>query len=326
LTEQNYQVTAYDTHDQPGSELIQGTRDDYFNIAQRHDAVVVATPHQINLQIAEACFAHEKAYFDMTEDVAIASTIHKNSKGFGKHFCMPQCGLAPGVVSLLATHLASKFDPSILLESIEIRVGALPQTTNNKLKYYLTWSPDGLINEYSNPCRAVINQQNVDLVPLEGYETLTVNGREYEAFNTSGGIGNLVYSMKHRAKNINYKTMRYKGHRDLMNFLFDDLNLKNRKELLVELFKQEVPHVTDDLIVIVINVMGRDNRGNLKTEQYFNHIYGNEEFNAIQLTTAAGLCVSVDWWAKTAPSQMEDIPFDFFNLSPFGKIYLTKNR
>ena len=75
---------------------------------------------------------------------------------------------------------------------MKLRVGALPQHPNNVLKYSLTWSTDGLINEYGNPCLALVDGREVEVAPLEGLEEIEIDGTLYEAFNTSGGLGSLA--------------------------------------------------------------------------------------------------------------------------------------
>ena len=186
------------------------------------------------------------------------------------------------------------------VQDVNIRVGALPRTTNNKMKYYLTWSSEGLINEYCNPCEAIVNGEKKLLQPLEGHEEIILDGVEYEAFNTSGGLGSMIHTLEDmdlKAENISYKTIRYKGHRALMNFLFWELGLAQRKELLAEIFNKVVPHAEDDVIVIFIQVTGHIN-GRRSVRTYSNKIYGDYRHTAIQRTTAAGVCAVVDYWSE----------------------------
>ncbi len=99
-----------------------------------------------------------------------------------------QCGLAPGFISIAAYDLAKKFDK---LRDVQMRVGALPVFPHNALKYNLTWSTDGLINEYCNPCESIRDGVLSEVPALEELEQFTLDGVEYEAFNTSGGLGTL---------------------------------------------------------------------------------------------------------------------------------------
>ena len=107
--------------------------------------------------------------------------------------------LAPGFISIIANDLMRHFPT---LDTVKMRVGALPTNISNALQYSLTWSTDGLINEYGNLCQAIENGEKVDLLPLEGLEEIKIDGLTYEAFNTSGGIGSLVQTLLWQSTNI----------------------------------------------------------------------------------------------------------------------------
>ncbi len=157
--------------------------------------------------MAKAARKGNAHYFDLTEDVAVTQGVRRIARGASKAF-VPQCGLAPGFISIAANELTKHFDE---LRSIKLRVGALPQHPNNVLKYSLTWSTEGLINEYGNACQSVVDGKIVDAAPLEGLEEIEIDGTLYEAFNTSGGLGSLAESHGKHCEQINYKTMRYPG-------------------------------------------------------------------------------------------------------------------
>ncbi len=110
---------------------------------------------------------------------------------------MPQCGLAPGFIGIVAHHLSKRFD---VLHEIKMRVGALPAFPTNALKYNLTWSVDGLINEYCHPCDAIRDGERIEMLALEGMEHFSLDGVEYEAFNTSGGLGTLCDTLAGRVR------------------------------------------------------------------------------------------------------------------------------
>lgn len=330
LQAEGFVVRAYDSRQIDGTTQI--SNEDFDIVVRSHDAIMAATPYMLNKQIADLCYKHRVAYFDLTEDVSVANHIQRLTQDTSHaSFMMPQCGLAPGVVSLIAQSLALRFlpNPMCKVRDIEIRVGALPMMANNAMKYYLTWSSNGLINEYCNPCNVVIDGRPATVKPLEGYETLVLDGCEYEAFNTSGGVGSLVQTLAHIAENINYKTIRYKGHRDHVQYLLSDLQFAHDKDALVAHLEATVPHITDDVVVIFVQVIGKDPKtGQLKSEQYTKKIYGQNECSAIQVATAAGACLAVDWWVKghegttNAFNATQDISWDFFCDSPFGEPYL----
>ena len=140
------------------------------------------------MKVAEIARKVNAHYFDLTEDVAVTRAVRELADGATRAF-VPQCGLAPGFISIAANALIQHFDE---IRSVKLRVGALPQHPNNALKYSLTWSTDGLINEYGNPCEAIVDGRAVEVAPLEGLEEIEIDGVLYEAFNTSGGLGSLA--------------------------------------------------------------------------------------------------------------------------------------
>ena len=113
-----------------------------------HDAVLTATPYNLTPLVAAAAKKAGAHYLDLTEDVESTRAIRKLAEGADTAF-IPQCGLAPGFIGIVAHDLTQKFDK---LRDVNMRVGALPQFPHNALKYNLTWSTDGVINEYCNPC------------------------------------------------------------------------------------------------------------------------------------------------------------------------------
>lgn len=116
--------------------------------SHRFDAVVSSLPYFCNPAVAEVARAQRLHYFDLTEDVTVTARVRAISAGSDRAF-IPQCGLAPGFISIVANDLIGHFES---VESVKLRVGALPVHPSNALKYSLTWSTDGLINEYGNVC------------------------------------------------------------------------------------------------------------------------------------------------------------------------------
>jgi len=120
-------------------------------LLQPADLVINALPFHLAAYVADIAKQTRTHYFDLTEDVRatreIAALAHMAETAF-----MPQCGLAPGFVSIAANQLAASFEQ---VQDIKMRVGALPEFPCNALKYNLTWSIDGLINEYCHPCEAL---------------------------------------------------------------------------------------------------------------------------------------------------------------------------
>ncbi|RFC67635.1 MULTISPECIES: saccharopine dehydrogenase family protein [Mesorhizobium] len=288
-------------------------------------AVLSAAPFHLTRRIAEAAATCGVHYLDLTEDVASTRRVKELARDAESTF-IPQCGLAPGFISIVANDLASRFDS---LESVRMRVGALPQYPSNALNYNLTWSTDGVINEYCEPCEAIVEGELVEVVPLEEREEFSLDGVTYEAFNTSGGLGTLAETLKGKVRTLNYRTIRYPGHANIMKALLNDLGLRHRRDVLKDIFESALPATTQDVVIVFVTVSGRKN-GRLLQETYANKIYsqrvGNIVHSAIQITTASGICAVLDMLADgSLPSKgfvrQEDIALDSFLANRFGRVY-----
>ncbi len=259
----------------------------------RPHAVISSLPYYCNPAVAKAARKGNAHYFDLTEDVAVTRAVRRIASGATRAF-VPQCGLAPGFISIAANELAKHFDE---LRTIKLRVGALPQHPNNVLKYSLTWSTEGLINEYGNPCQAVVDGKTVESAPLEGLEEIEIDGTLYEAFNTSGGLGSLAETYGKQCEQINYKTMRYPGHCAQMRLLMNDLKLNSDRATLKRVLEHAVPQTLQDVVIVYAAVAGKQD-GELREENYVNKVYpqviAGRLWSAIQVTTAAGITAVVD--------------------------------
>ncbi len=173
----------------------------------RFDVVINALPYQMAITVATAACVAGTHYFDLTEDVQATRAIRALAQGAPTVF-MPQCGLAPGFIGIAAHELVKRFSR---VRDVKMRVGALPEFPTNELKYNLTWSVDGLVNEYCHPCEAIRGGQPELVQALEGLEHFSLDGVEYEAFNTSGGLGTLCETLAGQVDSLDYKSVRYPG-------------------------------------------------------------------------------------------------------------------
>ncbi len=291
-------------------------------------AVLSAAPYHATRTIAEAAKAAGAHYLDLTEDVASTRTVKQLAAGAHTAF-IPQCGLAPGFITIVASDLASRFDE---LHEVRMRVGALPQFPSNALNYNLTWSTDGVINEYCEPCEAIVNGQLRETQPLEEREEFSLDGVRYEAFNTSGGLGTLCETLAGKVRNLNYRTIRYPGHAAIMKMLLNDLRLRDRRELLKDILENAVPITLQDVVIVFVTVTGVRG-GQLSQETYAHKIYaspiGGRVRSAIQITTAGGICAVLDLLATGELPQaglirQEQIALPKFLANRFGRVYATK--
>jgi saccharopine dehydrogenase-like NADP-dependent oxidoreductase len=132
---------------------------------------------------------------------------------------------------------------------------------------------------------------------LEEVERFSLDGIDYEAFNTSGGLGTLCETLEGRVENLNYKTVRYPGHRDIIKTLVRDLRLGQRREILKDVLETAIPITYQDVVLVFVTVSGQQN-GLLTQESFAKKIYAQEVegrlMSAIQITTAASICTMID--------------------------------
>ena len=291
------------------------------------EAVISALSYSLNPAVAQAALDAGASYFDLTEDVATTRRVREiAAQAADGQIFMPQCGLAPGFISIVAQHLTKQFDS---LDAVRMRVGALPLFPTGALKYNLTWSTDGLINEYCNPCDALHDGRRVELQPLEGYEQFLLDGVSYEAFNTSGGLGTLCDTLEGRVRELNYKTIRYVGHCEPMKLLVNELRLSECRTILKDILERAVPVTFQDVVVTFCTAIGFRNGQLVQItdgRKVYHQDVGGQHWSAIQITTAASVCAVLDLFtAGSLPQRgfvrQEQVDFDAFIGNRFGKQY-----
>ena len=290
-----------------------------------YDAVVSALPYFLNKDIAK--IAHDLGihYFDLTEDVETTNYIRKLAET-SKGVMAPQCGLAPGLIGIVGAHLAKSFTK---LRDIELRVGALPRYPNGLMAYSFTWSPTGVINEYLNDAEVIHNGVRKLVPSLDGIEYINIEGQEFEAFSTSGGLGTMCETYEGKVDTLNYKTIRYPGHGKLMRFLMYELILKEDKQLLEDILKNAKPPVKEDVVYVYAVVEGWQDK-KLFRDEYFKEFHPIEiegkSWRAISWTTAASIVSVIEMVANgKLPNKgfikQEDIDFEAFLETDTGSLF-----
>ena len=300
--------------------------------------IINALPFTENIHLYQACLESNIPYFDLSEDDALDEWIEKreyvSETRTGLPFTMPHCGLAPGLSTVVANHISKDFHD---LQSIKIRVGALSKSATNKLRYHTSWSGDGLVNEYMGKCQVIRDGMYCFNSALSGYETLTINGQEFEAFNTSGGIGTFAKTLCERGTTIgldvDYKTLRRVGHHQYVDFLFKDLKLP--PDMLTTIFKRYVPTTTQDEVIIYVTANGIAPMSYEYFERTYHRVFGQQvyrgrTYTAIEFTTAAGLISMVELFLegklpKEGYVTQESVDWKDVLSTTFGKFYREDN-
>ena len=330
LHESGFTVTGCDARQ--GEDLPFATR--ILDVANREaltaalagqDAVLSCLPYFLNIAVAEVAHALGLHCFDLTEDVPTTRAIRAMAET-APGLMAPQCGLAPGFVGIVGAHLIDQFDDC---RSCRMRVGALPQNPTGLMGYSFNWSPEGMVNEYLNDCEVLEGGEIKMVSPMEWIEKIVIDGKELEAFTTSGGLGTMCETYRGRVLDMDYKTMRYPGHVQLMNFFFHELLMRDRRKEAGEILVNAKPPVEDDIVYIHVAAEGMID-GQLARREFVRGLkpleIAGRRRTAIAWTTASSVVAVIEMVrVGTLPGQgflkQEDIPLAAFLATSNGARY-----
>jgi lysine 6-dehydrogenase len=253
--------------------------DDVIELMSKADAAIGATSYTHNVLLTKAAIEAGVHFCDLGGNMDVVDKqIALHEKALQANVTiLPNCGLAPGMACVLAAGAAKEFSS---VERIHIRVGGLPQHPQPPLNYQLVFSAEGLINEYLEPAEVIRNgtiQHVESMIDVEELEFPPPFGT-VEAFNTSGGISTLTRMFKGKVKELDYKTIRYKGHCEKFRTLLDlgfassepimvGNNVKTAREFFEELLRRKLPSNGPDVVLMRVTIHGSMN-GTVRTLSY----------------------------------------------------------
>lgn len=331
----NYTLFCFDQ--EPKSKLVAHLNiDDWSYSFQKlsnadPDLIVSCLPYDKTFKVAQLAASLGKNYIDLTEDWLTTKKIKEELILAENTYFISQCGLAPGVVSIkVVDMIKDQLNDSKDKLIVNIKVGAIPEYPTGSLKYDASWSLEGLVNQYSKPCPILVSGSLVLARPLEDLETFHLFGVNLEAFNTSGGIGSLCEVFRGNENiSINYKSIRYHGHRDLVKNI---MQKSSGPEEVVRLFKQILPLAKKDVVYIFIEVK---NITKMYRQTYAKRITSEKDITALQLTTASAVCAVIELIHDenlivksgingSAPGEFllqEEIPWNLFKKTIRGQLF-----
>ena len=332
LNNTKFKITAFDLNERTDLpfKTIKGDITDCTFLKENlknYDAVVSCLPYHLNKDIVKIAFELGIHYFDLTEDVPTSNYCQELSEN-AKAVMAPQCGLAPGFIAIVGANLANRFDK---LRTINLRVGALPQHPDGDLGYAFNWSPEGVVNEYINDCQ-VIKDGQIKMVPaMQDLENIIINGKNLEAFTTSGGLGTMCQTYDGKVESLSYKTMRYPGHMKLMRFYFHELLMKDNRELAGKILVEAKPPVSEDVVYVHASAEGWKNNELCRDEfvrAYYPKEIAGQKWRAISWTTACSIAATIEMVKnKTLPNKgfikQEEISLDKFLSTKNGRYYAS---
>jgi lysine 6-dehydrogenase len=245
--------------------------DEIVALMRGHDAAISCVNYWYNVSLSKAAIETGCNFCDLGGNNYIVDeqlALDADAKAAGINI-IPDCGLAPGMVSILAMHGAARFDK---LDEIHIRVGGLPQKPEPPLNYQLVFSVEGLINEYIEVARVIRDGKIKTVESMTEIESLLFDGfPPLEAFQTSGGTSTLPDTFLGKVRELDYKTIRYAGHCDKFKTMID-LGLCSSDEIVVdfqnvvprkvfgELLQQHLPADGPDYVLVRLEFVGDGKR------------------------------------------------------------------
>jgi lysine 6-dehydrogenase len=240
---------------------------DVVTLMQGHDAAISCVNYWYNVGLSRAAIETKTNFCDLGGNNYVVDeqlALDEQAKAAGVNI-IPDCGLAPGMVSVLAMHGANRFDE---VEEIHIRVGGLPQNPQPPLNYQLVFSVEGLINEYIEVARVIRDGKISEVESMTEIESLSFDGfPPLEAFQTSGGTSTLPDTFLGKVRELDYKTIRYAGHCDKFKTMID-LGLCRSEEIEVdgakvkprrlfgELLQKNLPADGPDYVLVRLDFAG----------------------------------------------------------------------
>lgn len=185
------------------------------------EVTISALPYDFNYMLAKTAVACRTHFCDLGGNSQITERelkLHEKAKNAGV-LIVPDCGLAPGITNVMSSYLVKKIHG---IKKIHIRVGGLPQSPQGTLSYALFFSVHGLINEYVEKAKILIEGRVTEVEALTGIEEIKFPSFSHlEAFYTSGGTSTLPNTFKGKIQELDYKTIRYRGHCEKIKVLKD---------------------------------------------------------------------------------------------------------
>ena len=255
-------------------------------------SVISAVPYSYGAGLASAATEVGCHYFDFGGNPTIVKEQLQldTAAVAGGVAVVPDCGLAPGLANVLAAGLIEETGDGPI-DSVQIRVGCLPQRPVGALNYQLTFYAGGLINEYAEPCEVISNGVATTVEPLGRFETIQWDGwGPLEAFSTAGGTSTMCQDYEGRVTELEYKTLRFPGHGIVFAALrelgFFDTERRpvsgiSPRTMLLDLLNEHLPSGGPDLALVRVEVRARGRTLTMEVEDV-----DDGTFSALARTTA----------------------------------------
>jgi lysine 6-dehydrogenase len=269
------------------------------------DAVMCALPYYFNFEMSRLAIKAGAHFCDLggnTEIVFQQRELDPDAKA-KEVTVVPDCGLAPGMVNILAEYGIRQLDKT---ESVRIFVGGLPQHPEPPLNYQIVYSIEGVLDYYTTLSWVLRNGKRTQVKALS--EIVPVHFDkvgELEAFHTAGGLSTMAFRYEDRIPTMEYKTLRYPGHAAAMEYIrelglldLDPIEVKGARVVPREAFiasaakKLTKPH-GKDLVALRVAVEGEKDGQRKKLEWELVDRYDEKHgISAMMRTTGYSLSIT----------------------------------
>ena len=265
----------------------------------KNDIVISAIPYHYNFELTKIAVESNTHFIDLGgNNNIVEKQLSLDSKAETKKLIIiPDCGLAPGLVSVITRDIVDFLDQ---VEYVKIRVGGLPLKPVPPFNYQLVFSVNGLINEYLEDALILDNKKIILKNSMTELEEINFPYpfSKMEAFLTSGGCSTLPYTFRYIIKYLDYKTIRYPGHCKMIKPILDiglgsenEIKIENKKiiprKLLIKLLKEKIPNKGQDVVLLKVFAEGKKNNKKTKVEYQMIDYYDIENnITAMMRTTA----------------------------------------
>jgi lysine 6-dehydrogenase len=275
-------------------------------VMRESDAVMSAIPYYFNYPLAELAVEAGVHFADLggnTEIVFQQKQLHARAEEKGITI-VPDCGVAPGMVNILAEHGIRQLDT---VDSVRIYVGGLPQHPEAPLNYQIVYSLEGVLDYYTTLSWVVRDKKRTQVVALSERETVKFPAPvgDLEAFHTAGGLSTMAWRYEGKIPTMEYKTLRYPGHAEIMETIrslglldLEPVDVKGAKVVPRDVFVSVVgPKLTKpkgrDVLALRVTVTGT--KGGKPARRQFDLIDRYDEahgISAMMRTTGFSLSIT----------------------------------
>lgn len=264
------------------------------------DVIISALPYKFNMELTRIAIDNGCHFLDLGGSDQVYEDqlqLHELASR-NRSFVLPNCGLAPGLLNIIAYNGYKKFDK---VSSIKIMSGGLPVNPQPPLNHHLSFSAVGFLSEHLPPVLAVENGKPVHLEPLSGLEPVQFRTRPeldtLEMFSTGGHISTLAKTLDRSVDNLCYKTIRHHGNHDIMkalislgfadNRIIDVASSMTYRDLLIRKLRQQLPENLPDIVLAKVVIEGTMDGQNQTNNYELVYEYNSEDGHSAIMTCTA---------------------------------------